>query len=744
MTSTYSQNLRLEMIGDGDQSGVWGDTTNYNLGTLLEQAITGVVNITLGATNYTLTNYDGLSNEARNAVLIVSGSPGAARYVLIPAGQSKTYIVNNSVAGGYSLYVQTDAGGSTGSGAYAEIPNGSTLLVYSTGSDCYAVQPTTATTPSVTAFTGYTLAGKLYTSTSLSVGQTIYNPGLTSGTTVTGGAVSPTGYNLSTTPSPEIGTSSNVQPFVAVTTPTALATVDYIQNKTQSIKLNGTPTATTATAAIYDGYITGSTLVVTKVYENSSVAVGQYINGTYVTSGSNITGLGTGLTGSTTTLTGYISGTALTIVSGDTSAIKVGAYVYGLGIDAATRIVSGSGTGWTVDTSSTSGSATSPISISCFGAGNGGTGWYTLNTSSVGVTNTPLIAYYQPEQIANMTLFSNVAYLVGTLGTQDYNNVAITGGTIQGVTITNLAADLAVADGGTGVSTIAPNALMVGAGTSGITTIPPGTNGNLLKSTVGATVNNNSFVVGTQYTIATLGTTSNSEWNTIAGTSSVTYAVGDVFTAAVTGAGVGNGTATTNVWTSETVASITTTSGSAPYYGARAYVRYGLSANNTITGTWSGTWATAGSSATVTLTVTSGTLPIAVNNRLYITFNTGTGYPASGVYTIATVISSTQFTISATSSTSGTKNGSFTVYTPGAFYGENVLSVTNAEAGATATLWFVNFTTPMNADTYTTLASGSAATILSNAATTLPTAYSVAVDGPALSATAFVNVVVFE
>ena len=37
MSSTYSTSLKLELIGNGDQSGVWGNTTNNNLGALLEQ-----------------------------------------------------------------------------------------------------------------------------------------------------------------------------------------------------------------------------------------------------------------------------------------------------------------------------------------------------------------------------------------------------------------------------------------------------------------------------------------------------------------------------------------------------------------------------------------------------------------------------------------------------------------------------------------------------------------------------------
>lgn len=65
---------------------------------------------------------------------------------------------------------------------------------------------------------------------------------------------------------------------------------------------------------------------------------------------------------------------------------------------------------------------------------------------------------------------------LGTIATQNSNAVTITGGSVTGIT------DLAVADGGTGVSTIAANAVVLGNGTSAIQTVAPGTSGNLLTS----------------------------------------------------------------------------------------------------------------------------------------------------------------------------------------------------------------------------------------------------------------------
>ena len=96
MTTTYSPSLKLALIGTGDQSGTWGQTTNTNFGTLLEQAITGVTAINLNSiSSYTLTNYNGTSDDARNAVLIFTGTPSAAPTITAPA-QNKLYVVVNN------------------------------------------------------------------------------------------------------------------------------------------------------------------------------------------------------------------------------------------------------------------------------------------------------------------------------------------------------------------------------------------------------------------------------------------------------------------------------------------------------------------------------------------------------------------------------------------------------------------------------------------------------------------------
>ena len=123
MASTYSPSLKLELIGNGDQSGTWGTTTNNNLGTLVEQAITGVQNITMSNADYTLSNYNGVTDEARNAVLVVDGTNSAVRQIIIPANQEKLYVVKNNTSGGYAITI----GAITG--ATITIPNGVTAQV---------------------------------------------------------------------------------------------------------------------------------------------------------------------------------------------------------------------------------------------------------------------------------------------------------------------------------------------------------------------------------------------------------------------------------------------------------------------------------------------------------------------------------------------------------------------------------------------------------------------------------------
>ena len=110
MASTFSTNLAIELIGTGDQAGTWGSTTNNNLGTLIEQAISGYVTqvITDGADTVS-TIPPGLSGVARNMCIEMTGLLTANRNLVVPNNR-KLYFIFNNTAGGYAVTVKTSAG----------------------------------------------------------------------------------------------------------------------------------------------------------------------------------------------------------------------------------------------------------------------------------------------------------------------------------------------------------------------------------------------------------------------------------------------------------------------------------------------------------------------------------------------------------------------------------------------------------------------------------------------------------
>lgn len=109
MTISYSNNLQLTIIGTGDQAGVWGETTNTNLGTLLEQSIAGYVTKTVADSNTDpsniLTMDNGTACTARNMCIELIGTLTAARTLYIPSNKKLYYIYNNTT-GGYAVTIK--------------------------------------------------------------------------------------------------------------------------------------------------------------------------------------------------------------------------------------------------------------------------------------------------------------------------------------------------------------------------------------------------------------------------------------------------------------------------------------------------------------------------------------------------------------------------------------------------------------------------------------------------------------
>jgi hypothetical protein len=132
MASTYSTNLALELIGTGEQSGTWGTTTNTNLGTLLEQAISGYVTqaITDGSgANTTITIPNGTTGVARNMFIEMTGALSFSTTSLIVPANKKMYFVFNNTSGGFAVTVKVS--GQTG----ILVPNGKKVVLTCNGTD---------------------------------------------------------------------------------------------------------------------------------------------------------------------------------------------------------------------------------------------------------------------------------------------------------------------------------------------------------------------------------------------------------------------------------------------------------------------------------------------------------------------------------------------------------------------------------------------------------------------------------
>jgi hypothetical protein len=127
MASTFSPNLSIELIGTGDQAGTWGTTTNSNLGTLIEQAISGYVTQAVATgTDTTITIPNGSTGVARNMYIELTGTGGASTNLIVPANKKLYFIFNNSTGA-----VTVKVSGQTG----VSVPTGKKMVLVSNGTD---------------------------------------------------------------------------------------------------------------------------------------------------------------------------------------------------------------------------------------------------------------------------------------------------------------------------------------------------------------------------------------------------------------------------------------------------------------------------------------------------------------------------------------------------------------------------------------------------------------------------------
>jgi hypothetical protein len=129
MASTYSQ-LKIELIGTGDQAGTWGATTNVNLGTALEEAITGNATVTFVSSNAAIALIDtNATQTARNLRLILGGTTAGTQTLFVPA-ITKQYLVTNNLS---NPVVISNGSNAAPTGTTVTVPAGRSMSVFNNG-----------------------------------------------------------------------------------------------------------------------------------------------------------------------------------------------------------------------------------------------------------------------------------------------------------------------------------------------------------------------------------------------------------------------------------------------------------------------------------------------------------------------------------------------------------------------------------------------------------------------------------
>lgn len=134
MASTYSD-LKIELIANGEQTGIWGDTTNTNFSVAFNEAIAGTANVPFSSADVTLELLNtNASQTARNVRLNLTGTSGGARNLYLGSGChiEKPYIINNGLADAVTVVNST---GGTG----IVVPAGRTMWVFNTGTNVVGV-----------------------------------------------------------------------------------------------------------------------------------------------------------------------------------------------------------------------------------------------------------------------------------------------------------------------------------------------------------------------------------------------------------------------------------------------------------------------------------------------------------------------------------------------------------------------------------------------------------------------------
>jgi len=131
MASTFSTDLKLELVATGEKAGLWGSITNTNL-QILEQSTSGYLDLSMASGSVTLLLSDGASSNGKNFYLKLSGNLSTNTTLTMPSGSERVWVISdetNRTSSKYTLSV------TTASGTAQPVPVGATLLCVSDGTN---------------------------------------------------------------------------------------------------------------------------------------------------------------------------------------------------------------------------------------------------------------------------------------------------------------------------------------------------------------------------------------------------------------------------------------------------------------------------------------------------------------------------------------------------------------------------------------------------------------------------------
>ena len=679
--STYSSNLKIELMSTGENAGTWGNITNTNLGTALEQAVVGLGNPDFVAdANLTITITNSNAAQAARALVLnvtsAFGSLSATRELVVPTSQ-KQYIVQNNTTGGQSITVKTSGG--TG----ITVPNGRKAHLYVDGTNVVqmfdfvdinggAIDGTTvgASTASTGAFTtltsnstttlnGTTIPSSV-TLVSTAATQTLTNKTISADNNTLSG-IAASSFVLSNAS----GNIDGAAAQKAIPAGVVVGTTDTqtLTNKTINLTSN-TLVATSAqiAAAVTDEtgsgalvFATSPTLVTPAL---GTPASGNLANCTFPTLNQNTTGN-----------------------AATATALQTARTIGGVSFNGTANInLPGVNTAGNQNTSGTA----------------------AISTAATVTTSATASAFKVPFANTTVSTTGNYGLLQDSEATFTYNpstNTLVAGtfsGALSGNATTATTLQTARTIGGVSFNGSA-NINLPGVNTAG----NQNTTGSAATLTTARTINGTSFNGSADITTANWGTARTIWGQSINGSANITApvlpAAGSVTAPAFSTSGDTNtgiffpgadriGFSEGGVQVGEFDASgnflMNSGYGSAAVaYGCRAWVTFDGSAAANLTGTYTRT------SPSTTVTVTATAHGLNAGSSVYLDFTSGTG--VDGTYTVVTAADANTFTVTTVAST--TTSGNVTLVRNAIRASGNVSSISDNGIGD----YTINFTTAM-------------------------------------------------